>query len=145
MDLSRRVGPNFFFFFFSRMLKLSKFSRKSLKKTDEFWKIFWKKYSELFSKLYSQNALNNMKNLPTSFIQLGHQISSPFMLRNFYAHVKGHLEPTHLKSSPLLTFSTKSLGQDSPSVHLFSKIIGSRFTTAKIKLGEDSPSWSVFF
>ena len=47
------------------------------------------------------------------------------------ACVKGHLEPTHLKSSPLFTFSTKSLGQDSPSVHLFSKIIGSRFTTAK--------------
>ena len=57
-----------------------------------------------------------------------------------YACVKRHLEPTHLKSSPLFTFSTKSLGQDSPSIHLFSKIIGSRFTTAKIKLGEDSPS-----
>ena len=57
-----------------------------------------------------------------------------------YACVKGHLEPTHLKFSPLFTFSTKSLGQDSPSVHLFSKTIGSRFTTAKIKLGEDSPS-----
>ena len=56
------------------------------------------------------------------------------------ACVKGHLEPTHLKSSPLFTFSTKSLGQDSPSVHLFSKTIGSRFTPAKIKLGEDSPS-----
>ena len=56
------------------------------------------------------------------------------------AGVKGHLEPTHLKSSPLFTFSTKSLGQDSPTIHLFSKIIGSRFTTAKIKLGEDSPS-----
>ena len=56
------------------------------------------------------------------------------------ACVKGYLEPTHLKSSPLFTFSTKSLGQDSPSIHLFSKIIGSRFTTAKIKLGEDSPS-----
>ena len=61
-----------------------------------------------------------------------------------YACVKGHLEPTHLKSSPLFTFSTKSLGQDSPSIHLLSKIIGSRFTTAKIKLGEDSPSWFVF-
>ena len=56
------------------------------------------------------------------------------------ARVKGHLKPTHLKSSPLFTFSTKSLGQDSPSIHLFSKIIGSRFTFAKIKLGEDSPS-----
>ena len=55
------------------------------------------------------------------------------------ARVKGHLEPTHLKSSPLFTFSTKLLGQDSPSIHLFSKIIGSRFTTVKIKLGEDSP------
>ena len=44
------------------------------------------------------------------------------------------------KSLPLFTFSTKSLGQDSSSIHLFSKIIGSRFTTAKIKLGEDSPS-----
>ena len=31
-----------------------------------------------------------------------------------YACVKGYLEPTHLKSSPLFTFSTKSLGQDSP-------------------------------
>ena len=60
------------------------------------------------------------------------------------ALVRGHLEPTHLKSSPLFTFSTKSLGQDSPSIHFFSKVIGSRFTTAKIKLGEDSPSWSVF-
>ena len=60
------------------------------------------------------------------------------------ACIKGHLEPTHLKSSPLFTFSTKSLGQDSPSIHLFSKIIGSRFTTAKIKLGEDSSSWFVF-
>ena len=57
-----------------------------------------------------------------------------------YARVKGHLEPTYLKSSPLFTFSTKSLGQDSPLIHLFSKIIGSRFATAKIKLGEDSPS-----
>ena len=60
------------------------------------------------------------------------------------ACVKGHLEPTHLKSSPLFTFSTKLLGQDSPSIHLFSKIIGSRFTTPKIKLGEDSPSRFVF-
>ena len=56
------------------------------------------------------------------------------------ACVKGHLEPTHLKSSPLFTFSTKSLGQDSPAIHLFSKLIGSRFTTAKIKLGDDSSS-----
>ena len=57
-----------------------------------------------------------------------------------YACIKGHLEPTHLKSSPVFTFSTKSLGQDSPSIHLFSRIIGSRFTTAKINLGEDSLS-----
>ena len=64
--------------------------------------------------------------------------------KNLNARIKGHLEPTHLKSSPLFTFSTKSLGQDSPSVHLFSKIIGSRFTNAKTKLGEDSPSWYVF-
>ena len=63
--------------------------------------------------------------------------------RPFYACVKGHLEPTHLKSSPLFTFSTKSLSQDSPSIHLFSKIIGSRFTTVKIKLGEDSLRWFV--
>ena len=35
------------------------------------------------------------------------------------AHVKGYLEPAQLKSSPLFTFSTKLLGQDSPSVHLF--------------------------
>ena len=40
------------------------------------------------------------------------------------ARVKGHPEATHLKSSPLFTFSTKSLGQDSPSIHLFSKING---------------------
>ena len=39
----------------------------------------------------------------------------------FYARIKVHLEPTHLRSSPLFTFSTKSLGQDSPSIHLFSK------------------------
>ena len=44
-----------------------------------------------------------------------------------YAHIKGHLEPTHLKSSPLFTLSTKPLGQDSPSVHLFSITIGSRW------------------
>ena len=56
-----------------------------------------------------------------------------------YARVKGDLEPTHLKSSPLFTFLTKLLGQDSPSVHLFSITIGSRFTATKIKLGEDSP------
>ena len=62
-----------------------------------------------------------------------------------YACIKGHLEPTHLKSSPPFTFSTKLLGQDSPSVHLFSITIGSRFTIAKIKFGEDSPSWFVFF
>ena len=49
------------------------------------------------------------------------------------ARVKGHLEPTHLKSSTPFTFLSKSLGQDSPSIHLISKIIGSRFTTAKIK------------
>ena len=45
------------------------------------------------------------------------------------ARVKEHLEPTYRKSSPLFTFSTKSLGQDSLSVHLFSK-----------KLGQDSPA-----
>ena len=50
------------------------------------------------------------------------------------AHVKGHLEPTHLKCSPLFTFSTKSLGQDLLSVQHFSVTIGSRFTAAKIKL-----------
>ena len=61
------------------------------------------------------------------------------------ARVKGHLEPTHLKSWPLFTFSTKSLGQDSPSVYLFSVTIWSRFTAAKIKLGEVSPSWFSFF
>ena len=55
-----------------------------------------------------------------------------------------HFEPTHLKSSPLFIFSTNSLGQDSLSVHLFSITIESRFTAAKIKLGEDSPSWFVF-
>ena len=37
----------------------------------------------------------------------------------------------------------KIVSQDSPSVHLFSKTIGSRFTIAKIKFGEDSPSWFV--
>ena len=72
-----------------------------------------------------------------------------FLLLNdpyLYACVKGHLEPsTHLESSPLFTFSTKSLGQDSPSGHLFSKTIGSRFTIAKINLGEDSPSWFIYF
>ena len=60
------------------------------------------------------------------------------------ARVKGHLEPTHLKSSPLFTFSTKLLGQDSPSVHLFSITIESWFTAVNIKLGEDSPSLFVF-
>ena len=52
-----------------------------------------------------------------------------------YARVKGLLEPTHLKSSPLFTCLRKSLGQDSPSIHLFSKIIGSRLTAAKKKVG----------
>ena len=61
-------------------------------------------------------------------------------LFSFYACIKGQLEPTHLKSLPLFTFSTKSLGQDSPSVHLYSITIGSKFTAAKIKLDEDSPS-----
>ena len=56
------------------------------------------------------------------------------------AFVKGHLEPKHLKHSPLFTFSTKSLGQDSPSVFIFSITIGSKFTAAKVKLSEDSPS-----
>ena len=66
------------------------------------------------------------------------------MKSTLYARVKGHLEPTHPKSSPLFTFSTKSFGQDSPSFHLFSITIGSRFTATKIKLGEDSPSLFVF-
>ena len=65
-------------------------------------------------------------------------------LLRFYTLVKGHLKPTHLKSSPLFTFITKSLGQDSPSIHLFSKTIGSRFIATNIKLGEDSPSWFFF-
>ena len=56
------------------------------------------------------------------------------LYRHINACVKGHLVPTHLKSSPLFTFSTKLLGQDSPSVHLFSITIRSRFTAAKIKL-----------
>ena len=42
-----------------------------------------------------------------------------FCMLEIYACIKGHLEPPHLKSSPLFTFSTKSLGQDTPSVHLF--------------------------
>ena len=41
-------------------------------------------------------------------------------LTTAYALVKGHLKPTHLKSSSLFAFTTKLLGQDSPSVHLFS-------------------------
>ena len=65
-------------------------------------------------------------------------LSKPYFSTN--ARVKGHLEPIHLTSSPLFTLSTKLLGQDSPLIHLFSKIIGPRFTTVKIKLGEDSPS-----
>ena len=59
------------------------------------------------------------------------------MINKLNAHVKWHLEPTYLKSSPLFTFSTKALGQDLPSVHFFSLTIGSRFTAAKINLGED--------
>ena len=38
-----------------------------------------------------------------------------------YACVKGHLEPAHLKSLPLLTFLANSLGQDASSIHLFKK------------------------
>ena len=53
---------------------------------------------------------------------------------------KVHRKPNHLKSSPLFPFTTKSMGQDSPSVQLISKTIGSRLTDSKIKLGEDSPS-----
>ena len=55
---------------------------------------------------------------------------------NMNARVKGQLETIHLKSLLLFNFLTKSLSQDSPSVHLFSITIGSRFTAAKIKLGE---------
>ena len=65
-----------------------------------------------------------------SYVNVTWYMGSTHCERN--ACVKGHLEPTHLKSSPLFTFSTKSLGQDSPSVHVFSKTIGSRFTPAKI-------------
>ena len=63
------------------------------------------------------------------------QISLNEQDRSLNALVKGHLEPTLIKSSPLFTLTTKSLGQDS-SVHLFSKTIGSRITAAKIKLGK---------
>ena len=67
------------------------------------------------------------------------------------AHVKGHPEPTHLKSSPLFTFSTKLLGHewDSPSFHLYNnrvKIhrrenkVGWRFTKLIFFLGHDSLS-----
>ena len=86
-------------------------------------------------------ALRNFYNWNNN---IWHLYSALHRTQRFYAHVKGHLEPTHLKSSPLFTFSTKLLGQDSPSIHLFSKMIGSRFTTTKIKLGEDSSSWFVF-
>ena len=79
---------------------------------------------------------------PTNEVKKRNLVS---FLTTAYALVKGHLKPTHLKSSPLFTFTTKLLGQDSPSVHLFSETIGSRFTTVKIRLGEDSPSWFVFF
>ena len=82
----------------------------------------------------SRNMHKYMYVTLTLFIKLNYWFES------FNACIKGHLEPTHLKSSPLFTLSTKSLGQDSPSVHLFSKTIGSRFTPAKVKLGEDSPS-----
>ena len=78
-------------------------------------------------------------------------IQAKFVLMFICACAKGHLEPTHLKSSPLFTLSTRSLGPDSPSIHLFSKIIRSRFTTGKVSwvkihqadlffLGQDSLS-----
>ena len=54
-----------------------------------------------------------------------------FAIIIFLCTCQRHLEPTHLKSSPLFTFSTKSLGPHSPSVHLFSKTNGSRFTPTK--------------
>ena len=60
------------------------------------------------------HALKGILNLPTSSLHL----CSPFL--------------------------TKLLGQDSPLIHLFSITIWSRFTAAKIKLGENSPSWFVF-
>ena len=47
---------------------------------------------------------------------------------NTYAFVKGHLKPTHLKSSPLFTFTTELLGQ-----------IHHQFTSFLKKLGQDSP------
>ena len=98
--------------------------------------------------IYLQLSKHNKPFLPVvthiSICNISPKVSYCKRAYHSYACVKGHLEPTHLKSSPLFTFSTKSLGQDSPSIHLFSKIIGSRFTTAKIKLGEDSPSWFIY-
>ena len=71
-----------------------------------------------------------------------------YVLLEVNACVKGHLKPTHLKSSPLFTFSTKSLGQDSPSVHFFfynnwvkihccENKVGWRFTKLICFLGQD--------
>ena len=46
----------------------------------------------------SLNFTNTAKNLT----------KNPFTFQAINACVNGHLEPTHLKSSPLFTFSTKS-------------------------------------
>ena len=93
---------------------------------------------------FERNRVRNIRLMYTQNDFTHKMAATAKRLATSIACIKGHLETTHLKSSPLFTVSTKSLGQDSPSIHLVSKIIGSRFTTAKIKLGEDSPSWFVF-
>ena len=57
-----------------------------------------------------------------------HRFSSAFWFPHTNAHVKGHLEPAHLKSSSLFTYSTKALGRDSPSGHRCKNKVGGRFT-----------------
>ena len=77
---------------------------------------------------------------------MAHVSQTPAPPRQVTTYARIILEPTHFKSSPLFTFWIKSLGQNSPSVHLFSVLqLGQDSPrAAKIKLGEDSPSWFVF-
>ena len=89
------------------------------------------KFEEKLTKF--EEKIRKVELLPTRDCEAGYGPA-------YNAFVKRHLEPTPLKSSPLFTFSTKPLGQDSPSVHLLFITIGSRYTTAKIKLREDPPS-----
>ena len=124
-----KVGQNRRFFFqMSAILKLNFQKRKQFHFSEENFLNYTHIHPPTHTHTHTQKTQFCMWQL--NFHQIkGKQEQAVDLFGCPYAPVKGHLEPTHLKSSPLFTFSTKSLTQDSPSIHLFSKIIGSRFTT----------------